>query len=176
MEDRTPEIAISVRRAIAADAPALARVVNRAYEVEASFVDGNRTSADEIAEMMQRGAFLVLEYAGGIGALVFVERRGDAAYLGMLSVLPELQGLGLGTRLVRIAEALGEAMGARAMTLKIVNLREELGRWYKSLGYREVATTPYTHRPVKRPCHFVEMAKPLASAIGISFVGPRPQL
>ena len=165
MTDRTPEIAISVRRASLADAPALARVVNRAYAIEASFVDGDRTSADQVVELMQVGAFIVLECASGIGAAVYVEDRGTAAYLGMLSVMPELQGLGLGTRLVRIAEALGEAMGAVSMTLKIINLREELGRWYKSLGYREVATAPYTHRPVKQACHFIEMAKPLQSAI-----------
>ena len=154
-----------MRRASLADAPALARVVNRAYEVETSFVDGDRTSPDEIAALINRGEFIVLEYAGGIGAAVYVEDRGDIAYLGMLSVMPELQGLGLGTRLVRIAEALGEAMGARSMSLKIVNLREELGRWYKSLGYHEVATAPYTHRPVKQACHFIEMAKLLQPAM-----------
>ncbi len=167
MTSRTPDIAISVRRAVPTDAPALARLVNRAYEVEASFVDGARTNADEIAAMIDResSAFLVLEYDGGLGAAVYVERRGDAAYFGMLAVQPELQGMGLGTRMVRIAEAMGEAMGANEMTLKIVNLREDLGRWYKSLGYREVATAPYNHRPVKQPCHFIEMAKPLLSAI-----------
>lgn len=47
------------------------------------------------------------------------------------------------------------------MTLRIINLREELSRWYKSLGYREVGVAPLTHRSVKRPCHFIEMAKPL---------------
>ncbi len=93
-----------------------------------------------------------------LGAAVYVERRG---YLGMLSVLPGLQKHGLGTRLVRIAEALCESAGCDTMSLRIVNLREELGRWYRSLGYREVGTTPYTRRPVKRPCHFVEMRRAL---------------
>jgi ribosomal protein S18 acetylase RimI-like enzyme len=165
-------IAISVRRARPSDAPALAALVNRAYAIEGFFVDGERTTTDEIARVIgdaEGGTFLVIEYAGGIGAAVLFQgpgaRRGAAereAYFGMLSVLPELQGMGLGTRLVRIAEALAEASGASSMTLKIVNLREELARWYKSLGYREVGTAPYSHRPVKRPCHFVEMAKALA--------------
>ena len=162
-----PEIAISVRRALPADAPALARLINRAYEVEVSFVDGERTNAAEIAAMITapRGTFFVLEHAGGLGAAIWFEPRDGAAYFGMLSVVPELQGLGIGTRMVRIAEAMAEAMGAHSMSLKIVNVREELGRWYKSLGYREVGTAPYTHRPVKRPCHFVEMAKPLVAAM-----------
>ena len=55
-----------------------------------------------------------------------------------------------------------EAMGATWVGLKIINLREELGRWYKSLGYHEVGTAPYTHRTVKQPCHFVEMRRSLA--------------
>jgi ribosomal protein S18 acetylase RimI-like enzyme len=82
----------------------------------------------------------------------------------MLSVEPSLQGMGLGTRLVRIAEAMCEAMGASSVRLRIVNLREELARWYKSLGYREVGTYPYEHRPVKQPCHFVELHKWLPAA------------
>ena len=80
----------------------------------------------------------------------------------MLSVLPELQGHGLGTRLVRIAEALCESVGCVEVNLKIINLREELGRWYRSLGYHEVGTAPYDHRSVKQACHFVEMRKTLS--------------
>ncbi len=164
------QLAISVRRAQPADAPALADLVNRAYAVEGFFVDGERTTPEEIANLVAKfpGGFLVLEHNGAapspLAAAVYVEPRGDGGYIGMLSVDPGLQGMGLGTRLVRIAEAMCEAMGSTSVRLRIVNLREELGRWYRSLGYREVGTAPYDHRPVKRPCHFVEMHKPLAPA------------
>lgn len=157
-------LAISVRRATPDDAPELADLVNDAYAIERSFVDGDRTSEDEVAAMTEAGVFLVLEQAGGLAAAVYIERRGDTAYFGMLSVRPGLQGMGLGQRMVRIAEAMAEAVGATAMTLRIINLREELGRWYRGLGYREVGTSPYTHRPLKRPCHFVEMHKDLGVA------------
>jgi ribosomal protein S18 acetylase RimI-like enzyme len=162
------QFAISVRRAQPADAPALAELVNRAYAVEGFFVEGERTNADEITQLVSSGAFLVLEQreeavAGSLAAAVYVEPRGEGGYIGMLSVDPGFQGQGLGTRLVRIAEAMCEAMGAKSVHLRIVNLREELGRWYRSLGYREVGTAPYDHRPVKQPCHFVEMHKPLAA-------------
>ncbi len=159
-------LAISVRRAQPADAPALAALVNRAYEVERFFVDGERTSADEISRLVATGQFLVLEAKGFLAAAVYVEASRDpnqGGYIGMLSVDPGFQGQGLGTRLVRIAEAMCEAMGASWVRLRIVNLREELGRWYKSLGYHEVGTAPYTHRPVKQPCHFVEMRRSLGS-------------
>lgn len=175
----TINLAISVRRARPDDAPALAQLVNRAYEVEASFVDGNRTSADEITKLLHKGTFLVLEQGPILAAAVYVDTRDVAGvhnpgtgsgtddddtggYIGMLSVEPSLQGMGLGTRLVRIAEAMCEAMGVSSVRLRIVNLREELARWYRGLGYREVATFPY-ERPVKQPCHFIEMHKWLAS-------------
>ena len=164
-------IATSVRRAQPSDAAALTALVNRAYSIEASFVDGERTSADEMAELITAGGFLVLEYPQGIAAAVRFQAPGarpelppTAAYFGMLSVHPELQGMGLGRRLVQVVEAMAEAAGATTMCLRMINLREELSRWYKSLGYREVGTSPYPARSTKRPCHFIEMAKPLVAA------------
>lgn len=166
------QVSASVRRAVVADAPALAQLVNRAYSVEHFFVEGDRTDAEEIARMMQSGTFLVLDPAVDAGAerelaaAVYVMLTGEQGYFGMLAVGPGLQGQGIGKRMVRIAEALGEAAGCARMTMKIVNLREELGRWYRSLGYREVGTTPYVaHRPLKRSCHFVEMARALGAPL-----------
>jgi ribosomal protein S18 acetylase RimI-like enzyme len=175
-------IAASVRRAQPSDTAALTDLVNRAYAVEAFFVDGQRTTADEIARLIRSGGFLVLECAGGIGAAVLFEGPGQhhgvpsslhlgshlGAYFGMLSVLPELQGRGLGGRLVRVAEAMAEATGATSMRLRVINLRRELSRWYRSLGYREVGTTPFHHHSLKRPCHFIEMAKSLMP-IGMAY-------
>jgi len=153
-----PALSASVRRATSRDAAALASLVNRAYAIEEFFVDGDRTNAAEIEQMMATGEFVVLEQPGALAAAVYVEQLG---YFGMLAVLPGLQGMGLGKRLVGIAEAMCEAAGATTMHLRIINLREELARWYRSLGYREIGTTPYVHRPVKKPVHFVDMAKPL---------------
>jgi ribosomal protein S18 acetylase RimI-like enzyme len=165
-------IATSVRRARLSDTAALTDLVNRAFAIERSFVEGLRTDADEIAALIRSGGFLVLEYERGICAAVLFQRPGERAglpsshaYFGMLSVLPELQGMGLGLRLVRVAEAMAEAAGARSMSLQIINIREELSRWYRSLGYREVGTTPFNHGGLKRPCHFVVMEKALVPAV-----------
>ncbi len=167
-------VSASVRRAVVADAPALAQLVNRAYAIEQFFVEGDRTDAAEIAQMMTAGTFLVLDHADaehadagqGLAAAVYVTVTGDQGDFGMLAVGPGLQGQGIGKRMIRVAEALAESAGCTRMTMKIVNLREELGRWYRSLGYRETGTAPYVvHRPVKRSCHFVEMARPLGAPV-----------
>jgi ribosomal protein S18 acetylase RimI-like enzyme len=166
------DLAISVRRALADDATSVAALVNRAYRVESFFVDGDRTSPAEILSMMEHGDFIVLEHSDGLAAAVYLDLRLDlrlelglrSAYLGMLSVDPSFQGEGLGTRLVRIVEALSEAAGCVDVTLRIVNLREELPRWYRSLGFEECGTSPFEHRAVKQPCHFIEMRKVLRPA------------
>lgn len=157
------ELAISVRRATAADAAAVADLVNQAYAVEVFFVEGDRTNAADIADMMSHGTFVVLEHVGGLAAAVYVDSTG---YIGMLSVLPQMQKHGLGKRLVRIAEAMCEAAGCDTAHLQIVNLREELARWYRSLGYVETGTRPFEHRALKQPCHFVVMRKTLRSVTG----------
>lgn len=157
------DLGLTIRRAGEDDAAAIADLVNRAYQVERFFVDGERTSTDEIAELQRRGEFLVLDYAeGGLAAGVYFRIEGDRGYFGLLSVDAHLQGSGIGRRLVAVAEAMCEAAGCRAMDLQVVNLRSELPPWYRSLGYREYGTEPFPREaPTKRPCHFILMSKPL---------------
>ncbi|HRC57122.1 MAG: GNAT family N-acetyltransferase [Myxococcales bacterium] len=160
---RGKEIAATVRLAGHRDAASLTRLINRAYEVEQFFVEGERTSQEEVAAMQECGRFFVLDCEGGHAAAVYVRTDGEQAQLQMLSVSPEHQGQGLGTRLVAVAEAFCRALGCRAMGLQIVNLRDELGTWYRRLGYQETQAVPYVDRQLKRPCHFIQMSKALAS-------------
>jgi len=168
-------LAPSVRRAQAAtDLTALRRLINTAYAVEDFFVDGERIDADELRTLAERGHFLVLDAAAALGAsglgaareiaaavYVRIDDDGRSGAIGLLSVAPEWQGLGLGRRLVAVAEAMCAAVGCATVTLQIVNLRQELGPWYRSQGYREIGTAPYDHRPAKQPCHFIQMSKAL---------------
>jgi ribosomal protein S18 acetylase RimI-like enzyme len=158
------ELAPSVRRAGVADLPAVCRLVNRAYAVESFFVDGDRTGLAEVALLAEQGHFLVLDGAGPsaeLAASVYLRVEGGRGKLSMLAVAPELQRRGLGHRLVAIVEAMCSAMGCEVVELDIVNLRDELGPFYRRLGYREVGTAPYDHRPSRRECHFVRMQKSL---------------
>jgi GNAT superfamily N-acetyltransferase len=161
---RPSAVSPSVRRGNGADAAALARLINSAYEVESSFVEGTRIDVDEVARLVAAGQFLVLDRAGGgIAAAVYIRFDGVRGFLGLLSVAPDLQGSGLGRRLVGVAEALCLAMGCTALGLEVVNLREELPPWYRRLGYREVGTAPFAPRATTRACHFIRMEKALAA-------------
>ncbi len=93
---------------------------------------------------------------------VYVELRGERAYLGLLSVDPKRQKSGLGSALMNAAEEYCANEGCRFMDLRIINLREELPIFYRNRGYVETGTAPLTPglQP-KLPCHFVEMSKAL---------------
>lgn len=157
-------VTASVRRAADTDVAAITKLINRAYRVEDFFVEGDRIAEREVAALAAAHQLVVLDgVAGGLAAAIQVDPTGARGYFGLLSVDPDYQGLGLGRRMVAVAEALCEAMGCTRMGLRVVNIREELAPWYRRLGYRETgATVPFNDPRAKRPCHFVEMEKALA--------------
>ena len=157
-----------VRRASEDDAEAIARLVNRAYEVEQFFVAGDRTSPEEVANLMLTGMFLVSasEEAASIEGSVYVEVHPEGGYFGMLAVDASERGRGIGRQLVDEAERAAAAVGAPVMEIHVVNLRTELFPYYRQLGYQETGRTePYIHRAALRPCHLVVLQKPLAGVL-----------
>ena len=80
----------------------------------------------------------------------------------MLSIDPVNQRQGLGRRLIDAVEARARERGCRAMDIHIVNLREELPAYYRSLGYAETGTLPFSDpERASRPCFFIVMSKSL---------------
>jgi GNAT superfamily N-acetyltransferase len=153
---------VSIRPGSTSDADAVAALVNRAFEVEAFFIERPRTNPAEIASMCGRGVFLLAEQDGALAGCVFVETRGERGYFGLLSVDPTRQGQGIGGRLVAAAENHCRRAGCRAMDIRVVNLRKELPPYYRGRGYRETGREPFPEdEPTKLPCEFVVMSKPL---------------
>ena len=153
---------LAVRSAVAADAHAIVALVNAAFAVEKSFVDGERTTLDEIQGLLHKGDFLVAD--GGDGppaACVYVEQRGFRAYLGMLSVDPARQGSGLGGQMMAAVEAYCRDRRVRALDIRILSLRPELPPFYRKRGFVEAGTAPYNNPQCTRPAHFILMAKNL---------------
>ena len=152
-----------IRIARASDAEKITAVFNAAFRIaEGFFVDGNRISLAEVQRSLTTGAFLVADDEHGLSGCVYVEPRGERAYLGLLSVDPGRQQSGLGSRLMAEGEEYCRARGARFMDIYIVNLRTELPAFYEHRGYVENGTTPFpADVPTKQPCHFINMSKPL---------------
>ena len=160
---------MKIRTATSREAPVLARIINDAFVVEAFFKIGDRTSADEISVLMNAGGeFLVVENpesgtgTGTMCGCVYLKCSGDRAYFGMLSIDPVNQRRGLGRRLIDAVEARARERGCRGMDIHIVNLREELPAYYRSLGYEETGTLPFSDpERASRPCFFIVMSKSL---------------
>jgi len=157
-------VALSIRAAGEGDVPAIVALVNAAFAVERAFVDRDRTQADEIAAMMRKGTFLVVDDREGLLAGMYLERRGARAYLGMLSIRPLQQGRGLGRAMMAAAEAYVRAWGCAAIDIRILNLRTELPPFYLALGFVQTGVTDVVDDPQSRkPYHFILMTKGLGT-------------
>jgi predicted N-acetyltransferase YhbS len=153
---------MSTRHARESDVAAVARIINAAFQVERFFLAADRINFAEVRSRMERGAFLLLEDCGALVGCVYVELRGERGYIGLLSVEPERQKAGLSRVLMIEAETYFREKGCRVAELRIVNLRKELGPYYRHLGYCESGTEPFPPEiPAILPCHFIVMTKTL---------------
>lgn len=153
-----------VRVADEADAAAIAAVTNAAFAVE-TFLEGLRTDARRVAEMMGQGIFLVCAGKDSrIVASIYMETRGARGYFGMLAVDPLYQGKGLGARMVQSAEDYCRERGCAAMDITVLSLRPELLPFYHRLGYAETGTEEFRpSRPMRAgaECYSILMSKDL---------------
>ncbi|MBL7798411.1 MAG: GNAT family N-acetyltransferase [Saprospiraceae bacterium] len=143
------------------DIPTLLQLVNSAYRgepsrrgwtTEADLLAGDiRTDADDLAALMARPDAVILkaaDEAGNLSGCVFLEKRGNRLYLGMLSVWPELQGQGIGKILLQAAEERARRLGCRAVYMRVLTPRHELLAWYERHGYRPTGEyEPYNAPP-----------------------------
>lgn len=146
------------------DAEAIVSVINAAFRKAESFlVDRDRIDLETVHQLLQAGTFLVADDRGVVCGCVYEETRGDRSYLGLLSVNPQLQESGLGSKLMIAAEDHCAKAGSRYMDLRVVSVRKELPGFYRNRGYAESGIEPFPpgFNP-KVPCHFVKMSKPLA--------------
>jgi GNAT superfamily N-acetyltransferase len=157
---------IRIRAAAAADAKPLVLVINAAFAVERVAFEADRVDLDGVRELMDKGTFLVAESTDSPALLgcVYLEPQGQGCYLGLLSVVPALQGKGLGRRLTAAAEDFARNAGCRVMDLRIISPRAgSLLPVYKRLGYSEAGMAPFpANVPTKVPCHYILMTKSLA--------------
>jgi len=153
---------LQFRIATEADIDALVRLINAAFLVERFFIEGDRIQAAAIQQLLATGWFLAGYDDDSIRGCVYIEPRGERAYLGLLSVHPERQRSGLGSRLVAAAEERVLASGIRYLDLRVVNLRQELPDFYRKRGYVITGTSPVpVDVKTKQPCHFINMSKAL---------------
>ena len=155
----TIAIAPFFRAAEQADVHAVVALVETAYRgesgrrgwtTESDLLDGRRTDAELVAELLgspDTSLILLATVDGVLRACCHIERHDDSAYFGMFAVDPTWQGGGLGKHVLAEAERIArETWHCRTMHMTVIDLRSELIAWYERRGYRrtgEYKAFPY---------------------------------
>lgn len=151
------------------DLDAVADLVNSAYRgdssrqgwtTEADMLGGQRTDAGTLARDLAAKAQAVLltlrdEPGGPLLGCAWIEPAGgEAWYLGMLTVRPDLQDRKLGRTMLEAAEAHAKDLGAGRIVMTVVQVRDTLIAWYQRRGYALTGETrpfPYEDRRFGEP-------------------------
>lgn len=130
------------------DIPALVALVTSAYRgdtsrqgwtTEADFLDGNRIDPDVLHNDIERprSRIVLIDDNGNLLACAHVAEDEGAGYFGMFSVLPGLQGSGIGKRLLAECERIvREDWQLPAMRMTVIDIRDALIAFYERRGYR----------------------------------------
>lgn len=143
----SPAMNVRIEPASVDDADALNVLINGAYRgdssragwtTEADLLDGTRTDTVAIVELMRTPGTTLLKYVEDDKIVGCVELRlhKDKLYLGMLTVLPVLQGRGVGKQILNRAEAEAKSQGCTGVYMNVIADRKELIAWYERQGYR----------------------------------------
>jgi ribosomal protein S18 acetylase RimI-like enzyme len=136
------------------DIPALVALINSAYRgdaskkgwtTEADLLKGEiRTTEETIEQLMKTHGSVFLKFINEkdeIEGCVFLDKKGNRLYLGMLSVSPVLQAKGTGKQLMNAAVDYAKQEGCNSIYMRVISLRHELISWYEKLGYSRTGQT-----------------------------------
>ena len=138
---------ISIRKADTADARRLADIAYRAWESgilpllneQAGIKEAEqRRLAQAVSETLSR--IIVAEVDGIVVA--WCSRSARRAYIPFLFVMPELQGNGIGSTLLRRMESMLELEGAERVQLETPADNVRAVKFYEKQGYRILALRP----------------------------------
>jgi GNAT superfamily N-acetyltransferase len=111
----------------------------RGWTTESHLLDGRRTDAGLVAELLQSpdSAVLLAGVDDRLLACCHLQRHGHWAYFGMFAVDPASQNGGLGRQVLAEAERYARAAWhCTAIRMKVIDARGELIAWYERRGYR----------------------------------------
>jgi len=159
------------------DIPELVVLINSAYRGEASkkgwtteadLLEGElRTNEETVEQLMQTKGAVFLKFVNewnDMEGCVFLDKKGNKLYLGMLSVSPNLQAKGTGKLLMNAAVSYAKEKECDAIYMRVISIRHELINWYEKQGYYKTGQTepfPNDHRfgVPTQPLEFLIMEK-----------------
>ena len=165
-----------IRKATLKNIPELVMLVNSAYRgegskkgwtTEADLLDGIRTDAESIEQMINKKNGVILQSFNNNDVLqgcVYLEKQKDKMYLGMLTVSPPEQTKGIGKQLLIVAENYANEQKCLLVEMTVISVRKELIAWYQKHGYKNTGKTqPFPNDAKfgipKQPLEFIIMQK-----------------
>ena len=144
---------MKIRPATIDDVPELVRLVNSAYRGEggwtgeAHLIAGPRTRAADVEELVRHsGGVILTDWEGDeLAGCVYLKKEGEKIYLGMLSVWPAKQGMGIGKYLMGAAVEYALQLQCTAIRITVISFREELIAWYERQGFRRTGEVERFH-------------------------------
>jgi ribosomal protein S18 acetylase RimI-like enzyme len=128
---------LEIRRAVPADATAIAALTRAAYEKWIPVIGRAPKPMTADYDVAVRAHLIDLLFAeGALAALVECIREPDHLLIENLAVAPEHQGRGYGLRMLRHAEALARELGFAELRLYTNKLFAENVAFYRKHGYR----------------------------------------
>ncbi len=104
-------------------------------------VSRNIANRDTLSIVMCRATRVI-----GFAIMFFGDEH---AHLSLLAVQPEFQRLGLGTRMIRWLEESAQVAGIRAIHLEVRARNQNARRFYRRLGFLQMALLPKYYRGVE---------------------------
>jgi ribosomal protein S18 acetylase RimI-like enzyme len=127
-----------IRPAIAADVPAIAKIVDHAYRhYIARMGKPPGPMLEDYAARVSEGAVWVLEEGTVLAAIIVLLPAPNYLLLENIAVSPARQSLGLGRQLLAFAETEALQRGYREIRLYTHQTMVENQRLYASIGYQE---------------------------------------
>ncbi len=140
----------NISLALLTDVAAIAKLLNSSYRgesskqgwtTEANLIAGNvRTDEGSLQELINIPKCVIVKYTDdkpGIIGCVNLQQHDNKIYLGMLSVSPQLQGAGIGKKLLNAAEEYAKYLQIGAIYMSVISVRTELISWYQRYGYKD---------------------------------------
>lgn len=152
------------------DIEALDKLIHSAYRGESSkkgwtseadLLGGIRINEQGLSETLETPKTSIYKYSenGKILGCVMLQEKENSLYLGMLTVSPDLQGGGIGKKMLNFADIYAREKQLPKIEMTVISVRSELIAWYERHGYvRTGETKPFPmHDPnCGEPKQFLE--------------------
>ncbi|MDB5004751.1 MAG: family acetyltransferase [Mucilaginibacter sp.] len=160
---------MSITPATLTDVPELVGLINSAYRgetskkgwtTEANLIDGQRIDVDSLTAQISDPEAIILKNTNNEGIItgcVYLQKRANKLYLGMLTVSPTLQTNGLGKQLLQAVETYARNINIKSIIMTVITTRTELISWYERRGYSKTGEVI----PLLIPSQFGTVKQPL---------------